>query len=602
MKKTNLKKITIILLIDEQESKDSTRPPAPKSGWSYHLPRLQLPNLSIDQLSTRINLKAISNKLLQPEPRKEDSEIAQDSLAMIDTLTLPVIPIEHVTNMVRNPQQALVADVEGPGSELRKLIKSSGIYALSSMTSPLVSLVLAPFLTHNLSPTDYGILTVTNTAIGLAAGISQLGLSAAFFRTYNYDYTSQQDRRDVVATVITLLCLISVPVAVVLAIMAPTLANFLFGRSSLGTCVILAGGVILLQNLTVPGLAWLRAEERPLSYSLLSISNLLITLLANILLVGVLHWGIPGSIIATGSGYACILICTMPIIIFRAGIKIRVDIAKNLLAFGLPLVLNFISYWVLQLSDRYLLSLFASLAETARYAVAYSLGSAMSVVVMGPFSLAWPTALFAIARRKDAIQVFGLVFRWFSMLLLFAAFALSLLGTILLDLLFPVTYHSSAFVIPIVAQSIVFYGIYYVFIVGVNVKRKTWLLSIFTTVAAISNVSLNLVLIPFFGALGAAVSTALAYVVLAVIAYIVNRRLYPIPFEIGKFIVALLIGMALYTGSGFLAQAQKMYLAWGIYIGSLIFYGACLTLLGMFPTWSRKRRKKYQHVMEDTLS
>src|SRR5579859_7862859 len=95
-----------------------------------------------------------------------------------------------------------------PIAPLRGLIKSSGIYAIASVASPLVSLVLAPFLTHHLSPSEYGILTILNTLIGLVAGITQLGLGSAFFRAYSYDYTSHRDRRDVLATVTVLLCFV----------------------------------------------------------------------------------------------------------------------------------------------------------------------------------------------------------------------------------------------------------------------------------------------------------------------------------------------------------------------------------------------------------
>lgn len=577
---------------DENISKDElsygserdTVPLTRMDGSPIHLLRLYLPDLRTDQLATRHDLKAIGEELLPAKPAIEYDRAVLNNSSIFDAETwiLPITPIVRVTNRTGDSQQDHVGGKEGHVSVLRKLIKSSGIYALSSMASPLISLALTPFLAHNLSTSDYGILTISNTAISLTAGIAQMGLTSAFFRAYSYDYTSQRDRLDVVATATALLCLVSIPIVIIVALMASTLANLLFGQSNLGNYVILSAGVILLLNLTVPGMAWLRAAERPLLYALLSTSNLIVTLLATIFLVGTLHWGLSGTIIANGGGYACIVICTLPIIALRAGIKIRVNIARNLLSFGLPLVLNFVSYWALQLSDRYLLNHFTSLAETARYAVAYSLGSAMSVVVMSPFTLAWPATVFAIAKRKDAAQIFRRVFHWFSLFLLFSAFCLSLVGIWLLDWLFPVSYHSAAFVIPVVAVSIAFYGVYYVFKSGLDVKRKTWLISIYTTVAALVNVALNLFLIPHYGSMGAAVSTLVAYMVLATIAYIVNRRIYPIPFEIGMFIVALFIGMALFIASDFLAQAQGPYGAWGIRIGALSLYGGCLIALGMF--------------------
>src|SRR6266849_3157974 len=502
----------------------------------------------------------------------------------IPTVALPITKAEHAENTAPSSRQAPATGTESLVAPLRDLIKSSGLYAISSVTLPLISLVLAPFLTHALSPTDYGILTILNTLISLSAGITQLGLSSAFFRAYGYDYTSSADRRYVLGTVLILLCRVSLPTVIAAAITAPFLAHLLFGQPSLGGFVVLATGVVLLQNLSVPGLAWLRAESRALSYSLLSIGNLLITLIANILLVGVLHLGLAGSLLATGCGYASVIICTLPIILLHAVLRMRADIVRNLLAFGIPIIFNFISYWELQLADRYLLSIFSSLAETARYGVAYTLGSAISIVVLGPFTLAWPAALFSIAKREDAAQIYKLVFRWFSLFLLFTAFGLSLAGTILLHWLFPVSYHSGADIIPVVAVSLAFFGLYYVFGVGISITRKTWSTAILLAVAALVNVALNLVLIPHYGAMGAAASTLIAYVVLVAINYIVNQRLYPVPFEIGIFLIALLVGTALYIGSDILGRGFGTYGAWGISACTLILYGGCLALLGKLLT------------------
>jgi O-antigen/teichoic acid export membrane protein len=529
------------------------------------------------------SIKDTSNYLRQRSPDVQNIPLADET-----THRLPVICIESVEK-TKDLQNTTTVDIDGQIAVLHNLIKSSGIYALSSVAPLLTSFVLAPFLTRNLLPSHYGILTIINTAVGLGAGITQLGLASAFFRAYGYDYSSKSDKNDVVATATVLLCLVSISLIFLVFCFAPMLARLLLGQSSFSNVVILASGVVLAQNLAVPGMAWLRAENRPLFYSLLSIGNLLITLVANVLLIGLLHWGVTGAILANGAGYMCISLLTVPVIFLRTGIKIRMDIVRSLLAFGLPLILNFVSYWVLQLSDRYLLSLFTSLAETAKYAVAYTLGSAMAVVVMGPFTLAWPTAMFAIAKRQDAKQIFSLVFRWFGMFLLFAAFSFSLVGTFLLYWLFPVTYHTSALVIPFASASIAFYGIYYIFVVGVNIIRKTWMISIFTTAAALVNVLLNIFLIPIYGEVGAAASTFIAYFVLAVNAYFVNQRLYPISFEIGRFTVALLIGVSLYAGCSFLAPYPKALTTWGIYGGALILYAGCLAILVKLP--ARKRMK-----------
>jgi O-antigen/teichoic acid export membrane protein/glycosyltransferase involved in cell wall biosynthesis len=465
---------------------------------------------------------------------------------------------------------------------LSKVTKDLGIYALSSITVPLISLALAPFLTHALSPSDYGTLILLNTLIALMTGLTQLGMGSAFFRAYNYDYTERNERDSVVVTTTFLLFLVSMLTVISAIVIAHFLAHHLFGHTSLSRLIVIAGGVIFVQNLAIPGFAWLRAENRALFYSLLAISNILTSLLANIVLVGMLHWGIEGALIATGIGYIWVVACTLSVIILRSGNKIRLDIARNLLGFGLPLVPSVVSYWILQLSDRYLLSILGSLTETAKYTIAYTLGTAINIVVISPFTLAWPTTMFSIARNKNAPHTFQIAFRWFSLVLLLSGFALSLCGGLILNWFFPVAYHSATYVIPIVSTSLVFYGLYNIFMIGANIQRKTWLSSIFITLAASVNLLMNLALIPRYGAMGAAVSTLVAYILLALIAYVVNQKLYPIAFEIERFVLAFLAGVALYAGTCFLVQKQGMNVTLGLYAGAVALYACILTALGIW--------------------
>lgn len=462
---------------------------------------------------------------------------------------------------------------------MKDLLKSSGIYALSSLAAPLIALVLAPFLTHELSPNDYGALTVLNTAILLITGITQLGMISAVFRAYNYDYEARQDRLKVLSTTVILLSLTSFPLLVVFLLASSWLANLMLGSPSFSVAIKVTGLVVLLQNLSVPGLAWLRAEKRATFFSIVSIMNLLVALAANIFFVGGAHMGIVGSLLATGAGYTCIIICTLPLLLFHAGLSSRLDVLQNLVSFGIPLVFNSISFWVLQLSDRYLLSRLGSLAQTASYGVAYSLGGALNVVVLAPFTLAWPTAMFAIGRRKDAAHVFRLVFRWFSLVLLLIAFVLALLATLILDTLFPLSYHSAAPVIPIVALSIVLYGIYTIFTVGTGIQRKTWFVALVMTMAALINVAANFVLIPLHGSIGAALATLVAYTLLTVVMYLINQRIYPLPFDIGLFCVALLVGGIIYALVSWLTQDLVISMRGGIYLFAMVLYGACLFLL-----------------------
>ncbi len=549
--------------------------------------RFELLYTSIDQIPTQTELQVIY---------KSSPSMIIGGLP-IDEQPTWIVPVVQIVRRV--PElKARESDAQNYISLIHDLAKSSGIYAIASLVSPLISLVLAPFLTRSLSRADYGALAVLNTIIALVAGVTQLGLGSAFFRAYSCDYESQRDRLAVISTVIILLSVTSIFTVSTVIMISPWLAELLFNSPSFGASLRIAALVILLQNFTVPGFARLRAENRAGFFSLLSIVNLLVVLGTTVVLVGLFHMGMDGALLATGGGYGVIVAYTLPVNLLHARLHFRFDIARNLLSFGFPLVFNFVSLWVLQLSDRYLLSRLGSLTQTASYAVAYSLGGVLSVVVVSPFVLAWPAAMFAIAKRDDAARVFQLLFRWFSIILLFAAYACSLISMGVLVIFFPPAYHSAALVIPIVSASIMFFGVYNVFSVGVGVRRKTWFTVIFATLAALVNVGFNIILIPLYGSMGAAASTLIAYAFLALISYVVNQRIYPVPFEIGKFMISLSVGIVLFVGGGLLAQAQETCVAWGILIGTLGVYGGYLLLFGKLP----RRRDEYKDKQKKEIS
>jgi O-antigen/teichoic acid export membrane protein/O-antigen ligase len=487
-------------------------------------------------------------------------------------------------------------DTHAPGEKyqilLWDLVKSSGAYALASLVLPIITLALVPVLAHYLSPPRYGILTITNTAITLLGIVTEMGLTAAFLRAYSRDYISPRDRYAVLTTTLLLICLVSIPVFIGVVLLAPFLAKFLFHDSSLGSIVMLAGGVLLAQNLTIPGLVWLRAESRGLFFALLSIANSAIVLAATLLLVAAFHLGVAGALIASGCGYASVALSTVPVIVARARLTFRRDIAWNLLTFGIPHVPGFLSFWLLQFSDRYLLGLLGSLADVASYSVGYSLGwYAMSFLLVAPFGLAWPTTMYAIARRDNAADVFRLVFRWFSIVLLFVALGTALIGSTVLDLLFPGDYRAAAPIIPVIAASGVLYGLYQVFMVGANVRRKPWFAAVSIAIAATINILLNLFLIPHYGAMGAALSTLLAYAALALIAYRGNQHIYPVPFEMGRFLVAAATGVVIFVGSAALSQTLGTEWSWPIRLLTLVMYGVELLWLGaVFRGWPGQGR------------
>lgn len=145
-----------------------------------------------------------------------------------------------------------------------------------------------------------------------------------------------------------------------------------------------------------------------------------------------------------------------------------------------------------------------------------------------------------------------------------------------------------------------FYGLYNFLILGIFIRRRTSLTAILTIMAGLVNLGMNIVLIPFCGATGAAISTLVAFMILAIAAYFANQRIYPIPFEIGLVTFGLLLGVVLYLGSSFLLSTQPLSINFAVSAVVVIFYGGCLGALGVFV--GRNRKKKRRQVQEDVVA
>ncbi|HOK84652.1 MAG TPA: polysaccharide biosynthesis C-terminal domain-containing protein, partial [Pseudothermotoga sp.] len=69
---------------------------------------------------------------------------------------------------------------------------------------------------------------------------------------------------------------------------------------------------------------------------------------------------------------------------------------------------------------------------------------------------------------------------------------------------------------------------------GIDFSKKTYWFIVSDGVTALLNFAGNFLLIPIFGARGAAVSTGLCFIVVFAIEAGVSKRLYPVPYDLKK--------------------------------------------------------------------
>lgn len=251
---------------------------------------------------------------------------------------------------------------------------------------------------------------------------------------------------------------------------------------------------------------------------------------------------------------------------------------REQLAYGLPLVLTFALAWVISGSDRWLIGWLLGAEAVGQYAASYDLGfQSLTLLLSIINTAAFPLAVRALesgGTEKAREQL-----RHNGELILAAALgggvALAVLTPAMIGIFIGDSYRDAGMTLfPWVALAAALSGIKaFHFDIGFHLgKQSRWLVAM-TSLAAMVNVLLNLLLIPAFGILGAAWATVLAYGTGMLASALVGHRLFAMPLAWPLLLKGAAI--AAMTGAG---AATGM--ATGTSPVSSLFFGLMLGTLG----------------------
>ena len=187
------------------------------------------------------------------------------------------------------------------GGQLKRLGKHSVIYGLGGLVSRILAVLLLPLYTRYLSPSDYGkveTLIALTTVIGI---VLRMGISSAFFRFY-FDSPEPAARRLVLRTSFWFTMGMATLGLLLGLAFSSQIAQRLFGSTD-DRELVMAAFVGLWAGMNYEQLTSLfRVEERSVAFVSASLTNILVTVGATLLLVVVLDKGPVGVIVGNFTG------------------------------------------------------------------------------------------------------------------------------------------------------------------------------------------------------------------------------------------------------------------------------------------------------------
>lgn len=411
-------------------------------------------------------------------------------------------------------------------SEYKLFAQRIGLVGITNFIGSLSGLILLPVLTKNMPIESYGIWVQIIVTIGIVPNIVMLGLPAAMVR-YLPSVKNKEDFQDIFYSFLSIVVVTGFLASLLVFLFADNIANVLFDGNT--SVVQILSAVIFLESLNGILFNYFRATQQIKKHSVLLVTKtvLFIVLVSFFVLMGE---GLTGALAGLLSKEIMLLLVTIVIIVSEIGIK-RPGFAniREYLRFGIPNVPGSMSQWVVNSSDRYVISGFLGTSAVGFYTPGYTLGNIVRMFLT-PLNFMLPMILSKYYDENNLDEVKKILsysLKYFLSVAIPAVFGLSLLSEqILLILSTPEIASNGRLITPFVALSALIFGLFIVFEKVIYLEKKTKTIGKIWMMAAMLNLGLNIMVIPYIGIIGAAVTTLFSFIVgLVLIAYYSSKYL-----------------------------------------------------------------------------
>lgn len=382
-------------------------------------------------------------------------------------------------------------------------------FSVGPIGAALLSFVTLPIITWFFVPEDIGRIAMLQVVIGFCVLLFSLGLDQAYVREYHESSNTAELFKTSLLPGVGVL-VVSLSIVLILPI---SIAKLIFGLDDplIELIVIMS----LLSAFVSRFLSLiLRMQERGIAFSM---SQLLPKLVFLVVISGYIvllnkftfFYLLVAHLISITSITLVFMWNTRDTLLIALHQQINVLKLQEMLRFGMPLIMGGLAFWGLTTMDKLFLRSMSTFQELALYSVAVSFATA-AIIFQSVFSTIWAPTVYKWAvegvnlSKVDKVTDYVL----FVILLMFSlAGLLSWLVTYLL----PSEYADVQYLVVCCMAYPLFYTLSEVTVIGLGIKKKSTYSMLASLLAFLINIAGNYILVPIWGAKGAAVSTAASF-------------------------------------------------------------------------------------------
>ena len=447
--------------------------------------------------------------------------------------------------------------------DVQKLAGQTIIYGFGTIVPRFLNYgILTFFYTRVFPKEEYGVVTELYAWMVLFQVILTYGMETGFFRFAQ----KKEEYERVYSTALLSLFFTSAGFLIVTNLFIGTFSALLDYRNN-QDYIRMFSAILAIDAFCAIPFARLRNENRPVVFSTIKITNVIITIVAVLFLLkwapavypktgGLFHklynpdYGVGYVFVANLIGSAMTLIMLSPFI-FRIRIKFDKRIWYRMINYSFPLLIAGVSGSINDAIDKVLLRRLIGgekgLYTVGEYGAGFKIGVLMALFIQ-MFRFAAEPFFFERAKHSDAKETYAFVMKYFiiAMLLLFLCINLYKSG---IQYILDKSYRNSLVVVPIISMAYLLYGIYINHSIWFKLNDLTKFGIYITVTGAFITIVINVVFIPVYGYMASAWAHVISYGSMIILSFILARKYYWVDYRMRAmapyFIIA--IGMVVFS-------------------------------------------------------
>ena len=458
-------------------------------------------------------------------------------------------------------------DTTASGTRRRPgFLHHAAVYGVGAVSIQLVSIVLLPVYTNYMSPADFGVLQLlyrTGDFLNICLMVGGIQLAAQNFWG---KADTDEERKHVAATVgwlTAVALLISLPV---ILCFSRQVADFL----GIEDARLLAFGIftMMLRAITVMPLALMQARLESTVYLVSSLAMAITQLVLVSAALMVFQGGVWGTVTALALTYAVFGIVLTCMEFTKSTPVPDLSLMKSMIKFSLPFIPSGLCFFVLHNGDQFFLIKYWGAATLGVYALGYRIAKGVMMFAVEPLAQVWRAKMYEVHKLEDNSIVFGKVYTRILFAFTAASVGVVLFQKEALQLLGADEYQNASAVIPALLLAHFFYIASVLLDGALYVTRRTDIKPKIAFVSTIIMTAAYALLIPRWGAVGAAHATTIGFLSLAGLTMYFAQKTFTVRLEFTRLIPMMAIAIATAL-MGMICETIviKLFLFAGMFIG-----------------------------------